>query len=119
MENENANTGSIQTHQQQVEAMQKLMDTQLQMMQLQIQQQQLQQQTANSANITTATPVSSIVKNVKVPEGRLDMNPNEFRTFSKDCRDYKKLTNYSDEQIVLQVRMNMDADLKRSVDVNF
>ena len=47
------------------------------------------------------------------------MNPNEFRTFSKDCRDYKKLTNYSDEQIVLQVRMNMDADLKRSVDVNF
>ena len=118
MENENANTGSIQTHQQQVEAMQKLMDTQLQMMQLQIQQQQLQQQTAAQANIT-ATPVTSTVKNVKVPEGQLDMNPNEFRTFSKDCRDYKKLTNYSDEQIVLQIRMNMDADLKRSVDVNF
>ena len=47
------------------------------------------------------------------------MNPNEFRTYSKDCRDYKKLTKYSDDQIVLQIRMNMDSDLKRAVDVNF
>ena len=60
----------------------------------------------------------AIVKNVKVPEGRHDMNPNEFRTFSKDCRDYKKLTKYSDEQIVLQVRLNMDTELKRAIDVN-
>ena len=79
--------------------MQKLMDTQLQLMQLQIQQQQLLQQNNVPTSTTTATPVSA-VNNVKVPEGRLDMNQNEFRTLSKDCRDYKKLTNYSDEQIV-------------------
>ena len=101
--------------QQQMETMQKLMETQMQMMQLQMQQ---QQQRNRNPNNTTATPVS-IVKNVKVPEGHLEMNPNEFRTYSKDCRDYKKLTGYSDAQIVLQIRMNMDSDLKRAVDVNF
>ena len=116
---------------QQVQAMQKLMETQMEMMRMQMQQQQ-QQNTANAAaataaaaaatnataptNNTMATP--AMVKNVKVPEGRHDMNPNEFRTFAKDCRDYKKLTSYTDEQIVLQIRMNMDTELKRAVDVN-
>ena len=85
-------TNGNQTPQQQMEAMQQLLNTQIQMMQLQLQKQQLQQPTATLATITTATPVPSTVKNVKVPEGRLDMNPNEFRTFAKDCRDYKKLT---------------------------
>ena len=63
-----------------------------------------------------ATPV---VKNVKVLEGRHDMNRNEFRTFAKDCRDYRKLVSYTDAQIVLQIRMNMDNDLKRAIDVNY
>ena len=106
---------------QQMQAMQKLMDTQFQMMKMQMEQQQ-QQQPAAAATATQndgamAAP-ASIVKNVKVPEGRHDMNPNEFRTFSKDCRDYKKLTQYSDQQIVLQIRLNMDAELKRAIDVN-
>ena len=61
----------------------------------------------------------AVVKNVKVPEGRYNMNSNEFRTFCKDCRDYKKLTQYTDEQVVLQIRLNMDSDLKRAIDVNF
>ena len=65
-----------------------------------------------------AMPIS-FVKNVKVPEGRYDMNSHDFHTFCKDCRDYKKLTQYSDEQVVLQVRMHMDSDLKRAIDINF
>ena len=89
----------------QLQAMQKLIETQLQMMQMQI------------TNNGMAVPAN--VKNVKCPEGRYDMNANDFRTFSKDCRDYKKLTNYSDAQIVLQIRMNMDADLKRAIDINY
>ena len=112
---EHGDDEAVISPQQQMETMQKLMETQMQMMQLQMQQ---QQQRNGNPNNTTATPVS-IVKNVKVPEGHLDMNPNEFRTYSKDCRDYKKLTGYSDAQIVLQIRMNMDSDLKRAVDVNF
>ena len=117
--NENNDGETVTSPQQQMQAMQKLMETQMQMMQMQMQQQQQQQQQQNgNPNDTTATPVA-VVKNVKVPEGHLDMNPNEFRTYSKDCRDYKKLTQYSDAQIVLQIRMNMDSDLKRAVDVNF
>ena len=46
------------------------------------------------------------------------MNPNEFRTYGKDCRDVKKLTKCSDEQLVLQMRFNMDSELKRAIDVN-
>ena len=108
----------------QMESMQKLMETQIQMLQLQLQQNNITAGTSinNPSNIglgdEMAMPVS-IVKNVKVPEGRYDMNSNEFRTFRKDCHHYKKLTQYSDEQVVLQIRMNMDSDLKRAVDVNF
>ena len=46
------------------------------------------------------------------------LNANEFRLFHKDCTYNKKLTNYSDLQI-LQIRMNMDDDLKRAIDTNF
>ena len=104
---------------QQMQAMQKMMETQLEMMKIQMQQQTLnppQQPTTNNDGAMAAP--AAIVKNIKVPEGKHDMNPNEFRTFSKDCRDYKKLTKYSDEQIVLQIRLNMDTELKRAIDVN-
>ena len=43
----------------------------------------------------------------------------EFRTYRKDCLDYKKLTKYSDEQIVMQLRLSMDVDLKRAIDTNY
>ena len=44
------------------------------------------------------------------------MNASEFRTFRKDCIDYQRLTNYTDKQVVLQMRMNMDTDLKQAID---
>ena len=55
---------------------------------------------------------------VKVPEGSHNMSPSEFRTYKKDCTDYKKLTGSADNQIVLHLRLHMDADLKRIIDTN-
>ena len=33
--------------------------------------------------------------------------------------DYKQLTKYTDQQIVMQIRLNTDTDLKRAIDTNF
>ena len=33
--------------------------------------------------------------------------------------DYQILTKYSDRQVVMQMRLNMDIDLERSVDTNY
>ena len=68
---------------------------------------------------STLTISSQQVKNIKAPEGRYDMSTTEFRMYYKDCRDFMKLTEFTDEQIVIQMRLNMDADLKRAVDTNF
>ena len=68
---------------------------------------------------TTSQQQPKVVRQVKVPEGRYNMNLTDFRTYKKDCVDYQKLTSYSDEQVVLQMRLNMDSDLKRAVDTNF
>ena len=57
------------------------------------------------------------LRQVKVPE--YNMNPGEFRTYRKDCPDYKKLTRFTNEQVVLQMRLNMDSDLKRAIDINY
>ena len=46
------------------------------------------------------------------------MSLSDLKTYSRDCYDYQTLTNYTDNQIVLQMRMNMDSDLKRSIDLN-
>ena len=43
----------------------------------------------------------------------------KFRTYRKDCLDYKKLTKYNDEQIAIQIRLSMDVDLKRAIDTNY
>ena len=43
-------------------------------------------------------------KNIKAPEGRYDMTASEFRTYTKDCQDYKSLTNCEDKQLVIQMR---------------
>ena len=47
------------------------------------------------------------------------MTSHEFRTYKKDCIDFQKLTNYSDEQTVLQMRINTDAPLKQAIDANY
>ena len=59
------------------------------------------------------------LRQVKVPEGQYNMNPGEFRTYKKDCLDYKKLTQFTNEQVILQMRLNMDLDLKHAIDINY
>ena len=106
--------------QKQIDDMQKLLATQLQIMQLQTQQ----SSSASSSSGINQTPnhnesMAMHLKNVKIPNGRYDMNSNEFRTYKKDCVDYKKLTHCTDEQVVLQMRMSMDHDLKQAIDANY
>ena len=98
--------------QKQIADMQKLLQLQLQAM-----QNQMQMQMQNP--VRSPTLVNSQVKQVNVPEGRYNMTLQEYRTYKKDCIDYKKLTNYSDEQVVLQMRLNMDGELKRAIDTNY
>ena len=43
----------------------------------------------------------------------------EYRTYSRDCTDYKALFGYTDSKIVSLLRLNMDTDLKRAVDTNY
>lgn len=63
---------------------------------------------------------AAVPKNVRVPEGRYTMSLTEYRTYSRDCTDYKSLmTGYTDRQIVLQLRLNMDNDLKQAIDTNY
>ena len=78
------------------------------------------------ATLTPSVPTAVVpaihnnaVKNVKVPEGRYNMSLAEFRTYSNDCHAYRTLTKYEDAQIVLQLRLNMDAELKRAIDTNY
>ena len=47
------------------------------------------------------------------------MSPSDYHTYRKDVLTYQILTQYSDRQIVLQMRLHMDIDLKRSIDTNF
>ena len=58
------------------------------------------------------------IKNVNVPEGTYTMSPSDYDTYRKDGLDYQILTQYSNRQIVLQMRLNKDIDLKRSADIN-
>ena len=97
----------------QMRQMQQLMATQLQLMQM-----NAPQNPSLLAN-TLANPSQRIVRQVKVPEGRYHMSLTEYRTYRKDCRDYVFLTQYTDQQVVLQMRLNMDAELKRAVDTNY
>ena len=46
---------------------------------------------------------------VRVPEGSYNMSPTEYRSYMKDCKSY----------LTLQLRMNMDSDLKRIIDTNY
>ena len=47
------------------------------------------------------------------------MNPGEFRTYRKDCLDHNKFTQFTNEQVVLQTRLNMDSHLKHAIDINY
>ena len=118
-----ANTASIQA---QLDTMQQLMAQQMQLMQMQmqnttnsasasLQQQQQQQQQQQSMQAQAV----SAVKRVTIPSGRYNINSHELRTYSKDCNDFQKLTMCTDEQAVLQMRMNMDEALKQAVDANY
>ena len=65
-----------------------------------------QQNEQSLRNHTLATSTTSTdVRQVKVPDGHYNMNLSEYRTYCKDCRDYKTLTNYTDNQVVLQMRL--------------
>ena len=76
--------------------------------------QQIQVLQGRIGGTSTAVP-----KNVKVPEGRYSMSLSEFKTYSRDCMDYRTLTNQTDNQIVLQLRLACDSDLKRAIDTNY
>ncbi len=82
-------------------------------MNLQLQTLQMQMQHGGSIQVP-----HGLTRQVKVPEGKYSMSLSEFRTYRKDCTDYQKLTGYKDEQVVLQMRMGMDSDLKRVIDTN-
>ena len=71
-------------------------------------------QTQQLQTNTMAIPVN----NVKVPEGRYTMSLSDLKMYTRDCFDYQTLINYTDRQLVLQMRMNMDSDLKRTIDAN-
>lgn len=85
----------------------------IQAVQSQIQPQVLVPRTADDP------PRTQPVMRTKVPEGSYTMNVAEFRSYRKDIEAYKDLTKLTDRQIVLQIRLSMDADLKRIVDTNY
>ena len=80
-------------------------------------QQQLQQlqATGGEGGGTRVKPV----KNVKMPAGTYAMSPSDFRTYAKDIQDFQSLTLHTDSQIIMEMRLNMDVDLKRSIDINY
>ena len=55
---------------------------------------------------------------VKPPVGSYTMSPADYRSYKKDCTAYQELTKLSVHQVVLQLRLSMDADLKRIIDTN-
>ena len=103
---------AIEKMQNQLSEMQKLVELQAQTMSLQT---QLLQSLPNRSESAMS---SHHVKQVKCPEGRYDMTPAEFRSYKQDCIDYKKLTRYTEQEVVMQLRLNMDADLKRAIDTD-
>ena len=72
------------------------------------------QNTLNPSGIQTAVNI----KHVKVPEGLYTMYPTEYRTYENDCRAFANLTGFTNYQIVSQLRLHMDPDMKRIIDTN-
>ena len=96
---------------------------QLQVQAMQMQTQMFAQQNEQSlwnCTLTTSTSSSSInVRQVKIPDRHYNMNLSKYRTYCKDGRDYKTLTNYTDNQTVLEMHLHMDKDLTRAIDTNY
>ena len=78
----------------------------------------MQQIHALSAQISTPGATKPAMR-VKVPQGSYNMSPTEYRTYKKDCMSYRTLTHMTDHDVVLQIRMEMDGDLKRIIDTNY
>ena len=106
----------------QMQTMQQLMNQQMELFRLQMQiNPVVAQQTPPPVTAPPpqqAEAVSSI-KRANAPCGRYDMNSHELRTYTKDCNDFQKLTACTDEQAVLQMRLNMDEPLKQAIDANY
>ena len=81
--------------------------------------QQIQSLQSQLSNVTANPSRTQPAMRVKPPEGSYSMSQGDFRTYKKDVETYKILTKYSDAQIVLQLRLSMDADLKRIIDTNY
>ena len=96
---------------------------QLQVQAMQMQTQMFAQQNEQSlwnCTLTTSTSSSSInVRQVKIPDRHYNMNLSKYRTYCKGGRDYKTLTNYTDNQTVLEMHLHMDKDLTRAIDTNY
>ena len=98
----------------------KIVELQVQAMMLQLQMMSASASPGMSSHETLSSHSQKTgLRQIKVPEGQYNMNPREFRTDRKDCLDYKKLTQFTNEQVVLQMRLNMDSDLKRAIDINY
>ena len=66
--------------------------------------------TADGSAADTGAHNTKPVRNVKVPdEGVYTMRP-DHRTYRKDVADYQILTQYSDGQVVMRMRLNMDIE---------
>ena len=90
--------------------MQQLLNTQLEIMKL---------QATNSPIVADTAEAASTVRRLSTPAARYDMTSHEFRSYKKDCLDFKKLMRYRDEQTVLQMRITMDSALKQAIDANY
>ena len=71
--------------------------------------------TSSSSNPSRTLPAMR----TEAPEGSYTMNMAEFRSYKKDVDAYKILSNCTEPQIVLQLRLRMDAELKRIIDTNY
>ena len=98
------------TMQQQIAALQQQLQT--------LQEQQAGTDgTADRSAADTGAHNIKPVRDVKIFEGVYTTSPSDYRTYRRvDCQ---MLTQYSDRQVVMQMHLNMDIDLKRSVETNY
>ena len=101
--------------QRQLADMQQLLNTQLEIMKL---------QATNNATLAGTVDAeeaqaASTVRRLSTPAARYDMTAHEFRSYKKDCLDFKKLMQNSDKQMVVQMRITMDFALKQAIDANY
>ena len=89
MSEEDGNNGV----QKQLNDMQQLLNTQLEIMKLQATN---NVSLAGNPGTADALQAASTVRRLSTPAARYDMTSHEFRSYKKDCLDFKKLMRYSD-----------------------